>query len=475
MKKNLNIRHWIIFFSFLLISIRIPAQSLNYKEYAFPKVDYLYMDLYENANFLNTQNTYQPVANPTLFFNNLALYTWHYINKDNSQYLNSNIFRSNIQFQQDNSAIGHIVESSESIRKYGSAKKFFELGYSAALNHYLGIKSTSNHKLDTELGGTAKIGTGRIDAINEVMLSEYIVDDLKQSGVISEEVTQEQVFDLAHQLAQFRYTRILDSRNYRLQVIKSLSHWIKDNLPVRDEMDIELTSILIDNYSYAYTGFRSQGSRAAIGISPNIQNSNSFNIKKSKLTLGGNSMIEYTHRRSLSRFIQSDFYGLINIGIIRSNYYGKKITDPSINTQFNSSALTAYKFGFYPNSRTLLDLAGILTYDFNRPFSGNPSQESIESIIIPRIRFNTSYFINYKTRLFANMELSSLYNLRSSEKIEIKNAPISPFYSEPDRFPDWVVGRQFDTFLSGSAYISKPLIQNKFYFRFSAGLTFNIF
>lgn len=205
---------------------------------------------------------------------------------------------------------------------------------------------------------------GRINILNEVMLAEFIIDDLRREDILTDTISQDMIFAFAGEIAKFNFTRILDNRNFRLQVLRSLSIWLKSNFPVKAASDIELTTILIDNYSFAGIGFRSIGSRFAVGIDPNISYSKYFKDGEYSFSSGGALSMEFSVQKPISRYLQSNFYTIISLDINKSKntFYDSK--EATISNVISPKVLVAYKMGYYPNSRTNVELTTLMNYIF---------------------------------------------------------------------------------------------------------------
>ncbi|HQW70625.1 MAG: hypothetical protein IPO45_03635 [Saprospiraceae bacterium] len=454
-----------------LISTTSNGQQLNYKDYQFPKVDYKSLQLNEN---LNLGNNASATDRSTRFSNSLFLNGSRYINNDNKQYYNSRTFSSIINTASASNAFNTTAISDEIFRKYRGDNKFFEYGYHAGIYNNIRTKTNAYNNLSAYLNIPLKVGVGRINILNEVMLAEFIIDDLRREDILTDTISQDMIFAFAGEIAKFNFTRILDNRNFRLQVLRSLSIWLKSNFPVKAASDIELTTILIDNYSFAGIGFRSIGSRFAVGIDPNISYSKYFKDGEYSFSSGGALSMEFSVQKPISRYLQSNFYTIISLDINKSKntFYDSK--EATISNVISPKVLVAYKMGYYPNSRTNVELTTLMNYIFYKMDYEDQRILDIKSTsIAPKIMLQSSYFINYKLRLFANFEVVYFHSFVK----DFLNDPNMNFI--PDDFSynvsDWYIGRTFDPSLTDRNGLGTRQLQNKVSYAFNAGFVFNIY
>lgn len=469
--KDQSLIPFLLFIIFIQSS-SLNAQRVNYSEYRFPEVKYKALQL--NEEFV-LRNNFVENESVTSFNNIFSLAQDIYENRGNFQHNASRLFSSNISLSKDLNNFRNIINSSESFRKYNNKNNFFEYGYSGNLNYSKRTKTNSFETASASVSIPVKIGHGRIDVLNEVMLSEYIIDDLRNAGIIMDTIGQEILFSFAKEIAQLNFTRILDSRNYRLQVVKTLAEWIKNNLPVKEGMEIEMTAILLDNYLSALTGFRTSGNRVAIGLAPAAYYNNNFEGKNSSdLYYGGDLLFEYTIQKPISRYLQSNFYGVMNLGLSKSEqYFIGTLISPS--KYINPYAAISYRLGYFPNSRTAINMTATIDYNYYNDFNDNESIfRTKRSEITPRLFMDAAYFINYRVRLFAVGEIN--YHKRFIDEGLFSSQYVNDFMPNPfNNLTDWYIGRSADTFLSSRNFTGTFLVSDKISYYFRGGIAFNIY
>ena len=469
-------KHQLLFPFFLIIifiqSFSLNAQRVNYSEYRFPEVKYKALQMNEEFVVRNNIVDDESLAS----FNNIfSLSQDVYENKGNFQRNVNRTLYSNLSFSKVRNNFQNFINSNESFRKYNNKNNFFEYGYSGNLNYNKRTKLNPSEYASANVRVPVKIGHGRIDVLNEVMLSEYIIDDLRNEGLIQDTIGQEILFSFAKEIGQLNFTRILDSRNFRLQVVRGLSEWIKNNLPVKEGSEIEMTAILLDNYLSALTGFRTSGNRVAIGLSPAAYYNADFEgFKSSSIYYGGDLIFEYTIQKPISRYLQSNFYGVMNLGISKSDDYfmGSSIS-PS--KYINPYAAISYRLGYFPNSRTAINITATIDYNYYKDFNDNEFNFSVKrGEINPRLFIDVAYFINYRVRLFAIGEIN--YYKRFIDEGLISSQYFSDFMPNPfNNLSDWYISRSNDSFLGNRNFTGTTLANDKISYFFRGGITFNIF
>ena len=130
--------------------------------------------------------------------------------------------------------------------------------------------------------------------------------------------------------------------------------------------------------------------------------------------------------------------------------------------------------GYYPNSRTNVELTTLMNYIFYKMDYEDQRILDIKSTsIAPKIMLQSSYFINYKLRLFANFEVVYFHSFVK----DFLNDPNMNFI--PDDFSynvsDWYIGRTFDPSLTDRNGLGTRQLQNKVSYAFNAGFVFNIY
>ena len=468
--QNHHLLRILLFIAITSNTILLPAQKLNYKDYRFPEVKYKALQLYEEFDL---RNNLSQTNRPTRFNNNFSLSQDIYENRGNFQHSAYRNLASNISLHPTNNIYNNSINGEDKFRKYNAKNNFFEYGYQANLSHNQRTKINVTNSLNFRARVPLKIGKGRIDVLNEVMRGEYILDDLKQSGIISDSIGQEVIFRFAQEIAKFQYTRILDSRNYRLQVIKNLSFFLKNNFQVKKDSDIELATILMDNYLSAITGFRTNGSRLSFGISPEVYHSKTFNnIDNSTVYYGGDVMAEYTIQRPISRFLQSNFYTLANFGLSKSNFYlyGIPLSEEIV---LNPNVIVGHRLGYFPNSRTSINLTALVDWNYYQNLPIFDTSIKYKSYTVnPKLFLDAAYFVNYRIRLFAVGEVGyfktfSFDGFTSTQNVD--DFIPSPFFN----LSDWYIGRTNDLFVNSRNNIN--FLDNKVSYLFRGGITFSIY
>jgi hypothetical protein len=211
-----------------------------------------------------------------------------------------------------------------------------------------------------------------------------------------------------------------------------------------------------------------------VGIDPNISYSKYFKDGEYSFSSGGALSMEFSVQKPISRYLQSNFYTIISLDINKSKntFYDSK--EATISNVISPKVLVAYKMGYYPNSRTNVELTTLMNYIFYKMDYEDQRILDIKSTsIAPKIMLQSSYFINYKLRLFANFEVVYFHSFVK----DFLNDPNMNFI--PDDFSynvsDWYIGRTFDPSLTDRNGLGTRQLQNKVSYAFNAGFVFNIY
>jgi hypothetical protein len=301
------------------------------------------------------------------------------------------------------------LDLNNSQRKFGSSKKFFEWGYNLNTS-YRGSKRTESpdqnqQYLYTNLSVPLKIGKGRIQPISDVFLAKFIADELVSTGIISRQMTQSELFSFANEIAILQNKRVFDSRRYRVYVQENLTKWLKNNFQTDTERTIELVNIITDNWRNAFLTNRLSGKSYSFGMSPSLQ----FNrdLKEGtyeSIELATSGILEYKNELPISQFFQRSINISGGLTAIERKYNENK------GKFFEPFLKASYALGYYPNSRTYLNLRAAASYSqFNGVIFGRTISNFINSVIT----FQTSYFINNRVRISGNLSAYYFYTQRA--------------------------------------------------------------
>jgi hypothetical protein len=236
-----------------------------------------------------------------------------------------------------------------------------------------------NYRFYTELPILA--GIGRIEEVQDARLAVYILDDLKASGDIKRAATSDETLSLAGFITNLKNQRYFDTRLEKISQVTAIDSFLTVK-GLKSQSNASYYTLINDNWDYADGPVRSTGGRFSCGVAPsiglNFASSETFqrdsldNGEMLYTSFGGESNIKewavafiagYIYERSTSLYWQHSF-GANTAYSLYNQYYNSKYFNDSVD-YYNSTTRTdspklrldvKYKLGYYPNSRTNINL-----------------------------------------------------------------------------------------------------------------------
>lgn len=388
------------------LSFVTKSQQSNYNLRNYKNPNYKYKSLDLRFNFASPFSSFDSEdigygkGHTFSFRSNINCLYHRYSNSENfqgEQQLNSgfdtDISQSksnrNSFLQKNNSQSGSFYLNTKLINRfYISSQRFIEIdpiiGLSTGLSNNkltrLGIapvdqfeqnKSTS---LSTSISIPVLIGNGRIEQVQDAQLAMYILEDLQKSGLLKEQIQDNQVEILAMQLTKLKYKRNFDNRLQKIAEMNSLDSLIH-KLNLVSDHGVALFTILRDNMDYANNPVRESGTRYYLALKPKLNyifNSSHYKAGENEDYIGADVKQESKNNRisvgfcsgivqekPISRTIQQSLFAEVNASYISlidkltspantDNRDIKASVFPSIDIQ------SGIAYGYYPNSRTWL-------------------------------------------------------------------------------------------------------------------------
>ena len=365
-----------ISFTFLTILVCVLVQSsllaqtdsILYRTYEYPNVYRRALQLNPNLrggyNKLNSKNDLYD-GFQTDFNQELSVSHSSFKNDEKTQGVSYSSFSNSYTRRKSDEdkyfLYSFYLDLNNSQRKFGSSNKFFEWGYNLNTS-YRGSKRAESpdqnqQYLYTNLSVPLKIGKGRIQPISDVFLAKFIADELVSTGIISRQMTQSELFSFANEIAILQNKRVFDSRRYRVYVQENLTKWLKNNFQADPERTIELVNIITDNWLNAFLTNRLSGKSFSFGVTPSIQFDRDLQegVYESQ-ELAATGISEYKNELPISQFFQRSINISGGLTAIERDYNENKgkFLEPFLNA--------SYALGYYPNSRTYLNLRAAASY-----------------------------------------------------------------------------------------------------------------
>lgn len=258
-----------------------------------------------------------------------------------------------------------------------------------------------------------KIGYGRIEPMNDLFLAQFLMDDLLNSGLITSNFAEDQLFELAQLMSSVRNQRVFDFRRANIYQLTEIAGWLeKNNIP----QNIKTFTTLSDNWQYAFENTRNHGKRISLGLVPwvdytSFNYSNSSDIKETNYGVG--LQAEYNVSKAVSQFVQRDLY----FGVAQ-HYQNTKD-----NRQTNITNLqAAFSYGYHPNSRTTIALTPSVDY-YLLDFKDHAADL--------KLNVSASYFINNRARINFNFGIG--YNVSTTDTFFDRRFP--SYFSTDNALP----------------------------------------
>ncbi|MBK8700926.1 MAG: hypothetical protein IPN29_15855 [Saprospiraceae bacterium] len=396
----------------VLIYFTIVKAQYDYTQFKYANVDVRGLSLNADLDLGEKRNNFAGLQNGSLFglFSNGGVNYFRFVNMPEFQaqtnFLNN--FTINAYQDEEDLSYGQNILSTfySAIRtKFREDQRFKEtvlsgnnyLNYNTFINRLNHDEDTKNFYLNPNVSFTYRVGKGRIEPIGPVFLARFMVEDLKENGLIdgttiedrfmagkSQEWSQEELFELGRLIAEQQNRRVFDLRiRNKDQIRKVVEHITR--LKQLDPLDVY--AMVADNWQFAYQFDRSSGSRAYWGIKPgaNVYLYNGAATYETSFGLerGWRKEMPVSYKR------QKSLDASIGLGV--SSF----LNDINDYNQYYATASFNYEVGYYPSSRTYAGLA------FSLDAQARYSDELDELVydITPAILYRASHFINYNTRL----------------------------------------------------------------------------
>lgn len=265
-------------------------------------------------------------------------------------------------------------------------------------------------------------GKGRLELVQDAQMALFILNDLKDQGLIATLPSAELVNEFAQLITEVNNRRVFDSRRKRVYELKQIDNFLREK-GIASINDIRHFTIINDNWAFAFNPYRLSGSiwqfdlKSSVEIGKSKQTvtqSNSKTISENKSTLYGTGpSASYENHKPKSLKWQRNFGSSLSYRIGKSeinnsySYTGGSFGDSTKSNEYLTEFNAFYGFGFFPNNRTKLN-ATLGAYAANAKYKSGSLNKSFS--LHPSFNFSTDYFLSYKTRLTANVYMLYSYD-----------------------------------------------------------------
>ncbi len=269
-------------------------------------------------------------------------------------------------------------------RAYNQKQQYFETQGSLEMNYHgnsdHGTNNSSGAEQETKstlkrfisnITGGLRVGTGRIEQVQDARLALYLLDDLQLLNREKRAVTHGDVIALAQLITNLKYKRFFDSRLRTIAEITAIDSFMQKN-GLAGSTDAAYFTSINDNWNFANNPIRNNGHRLYAGVDASLgynylnninhkiqpQDSKTENTVTDK-TIGLFLVAGYDYEKPVNLKWQNSADLSAKFGMLQQLQHSKLSFDTS---SFYTEAIPSvqlsagYGWGYYPNSRTWLTL-----------------------------------------------------------------------------------------------------------------------
>ena len=241
---------------------------------------------------------------------------------------------------------------------------------------------------------------------------------LLNSNLLRSPLTIEQKTVLSNKITQIENKRFLDARLGRIYQLEAIDSILK-KMNILTANGMTYYSTLTDAYLYSHHVERYSGKQLELGIIEGLQFWSSLDLTK-PARFGTFGFLQFSSYLPKSYRIQHNFKSSIVVG------YEKVQNSFSVKEGYKSILTTEYTFGYYPSTRTYLDLNIFGAADFTKLGTFAGAKLNLYYYVSPNFRFNMKATVWTKSY---NSILNNYYNALSSYNFFEGGYSISENYS----------------------------------------------
>ncbi len=326
------------------------------------------------------------------------------------------------------------------VRFYNPKKQFLSLGIHGSIgedgnmNHFTtnSVKTKAgNQNFDGGFGASIGLGFGRIESVEDARQAIYILDELSKKGILTRQLSDDEVFQFAQQISRVKNKRFLDSRLHLIDEITSVDSFFVSN-HLLTKSDATYFTTLYDYWQYGALNSRKSGHEFAINLSPAVILSSDNSLSTDSLTWAHGYFnyfrkvlsITYNYEKPVSLNWQHSANVTLNCN---STLFDQKTLPetnyPSTNSKYtyNDAYLRgSYYISFYPNTRTNYSV-GLTQFfyfmSYEDMIGSTTSPDSFQSST--SFNLNASYYFSPQFRLSGNAGIGC--NFQSSDNYKLSS------------------------------------------------------
>ena len=326
-------------------------------------------------------------------------------------------------------------------KRYFSNLFFINYSINGNISYNFNRNKTENVLEDTDqkqkkfffhISPQAGTGYGRIENVRDARHTVYIANALTKNGVLTRRLSDEEMMEMSQIISTVKNKRFLDSRQHFIEEITSLDTFFADHDLLADNGAAYFTT-LYDMWQYGDLFSRRSGYEISFAIHP------SFSHQKVKYTPIIQEMIYQSNQYLMSlsfdyekpfqlkwqHSLSTEVFGGIYSSSTEEKQNNFKNTETDKNNMF--SALAYYALGYYPNTRTNIQITTsqqMLKYinedDTNSTIFQSMLGANLFYYFSPNLRLSCDFDLVYSPRRYRGNEnyysdrnyFSSLFNIQ---------------------------------------------------------------
>lgn len=286
---------------------------------------------------------------------------------------------------------------SNSSKFYNSDNSFFKIGGNSSF--MFNIDKTGSvalyKSLQFNISPQVGFGWGRIEPAQDARQAVYILDELSKKGVITTHLSDDEVNRFAQVISTVKNKRFLDSRQHLIDEVSKVDSFLVYNGYVQ-ESGAKYFTTLYDYWMYGCSFSRKAGSEISAEINPWYNYKNQYTYNRWNDIKGISARISYQYEKPVNIYWQRSAYASAGLTYSHNRLYNE--FDGISDTRMASVA-GGYSIGYYPNSRTNLNLGldeSVLLID----------EDKIHYRAVTQLVLSAYYYISPQFRLSGNASLT---------------------------------------------------------------------
>lgn len=270
-------------------------------------------------------------------------------------------------------------------------------------SYYESYNKIKNNNLQTSVSFKLGIGKGRLENVEDARQAIYILEELKEKGILLRSLTAEEINKMAAVMTRIKNKRQLDSRIRLIEEIETIDSLLVANGYIDKSNSVAYFTTLYDKWMYGNTPQRLAGSRFTVGLAPyytfnrynreNSQGNSTYDDKTINTLREGRVYIDYAYEKPVSLKFQNSIHASA------TSAWGRYRMRDSNHMQ--SEFLASYKWGYYPNTRTYAGVSFAQRLIWERYKSENNYLTSVTSLSA-----NAYYYLSPQFRMFGDCDIS---------------------------------------------------------------------